>query len=105
MIARISLVLNVLAAFFKSKSRLEAENAALRQQLIMLQRKLRGRLQFDKGDRLFFVQNYRWFPSHTIPTVRRTFARPVLGGLHHRAMTAIMSLFRSRVGFYDRRCP
>jgi hypothetical protein len=30
MIAWISLVLNLLAAFFKSKSRLEAENAALR---------------------------------------------------------------------------
>ena len=63
MIAGISLVLNLLAAFFKSKSRLEAENAALRQQLIVLQRKLRGRIQFDNGDRLFFVQLYRWFPS------------------------------------------
>ncbi len=63
MIARISLVLNLLAAFFKSKSRLEAENAALRQQLIVLQRKVRGRVQFDNGDRLFFVQLYRWFPS------------------------------------------
>jgi len=30
MIAWISLVLNLLAAFFTSKSRLEAENAALR---------------------------------------------------------------------------
>jgi hypothetical protein len=58
MIAWISLVLNLLAAFFKSKSRLEAENAALRQQLIVLQR-----IQFDNGDRLFFVQLYRWFPS------------------------------------------
>ena len=63
MIAWISLVLNLLAAFFKSKSRLEAENAALRQQLIVLQRKVRGRIQFDNGDRLFFVQLYRWFPS------------------------------------------
>ena len=43
MIAWISLVLNLLAAFLKSKSRLEAENAALRQQLIVLQRKVRGR--------------------------------------------------------------
>ena len=60
MIARISLVLNLLAAFFKSKSRLEAENAALRLQLIVLQRKVRGRIQLDNGDRLFFVQLYRW---------------------------------------------
>ena len=63
MIAWISLVLNLLAAFFKSKSRLEAENAALRQQLIVLQRKVRGRIRFDNRDRLFFVQLYRWFPS------------------------------------------
>ncbi|MGB6538618.1 MAG: hypothetical protein WBF58_21965 [Xanthobacteraceae bacterium] len=35
MIALILLGLNLLAAFFKPKSRLEAENAALRQQLIV----------------------------------------------------------------------
>ncbi|MGA7452612.1 MAG: hypothetical protein WBW73_15490 [Rhodoplanes sp.] len=63
MIALISLVLNLLAAVFKSKSRLEAENAALRQQLIVLQRKVRGRVRFSNSDRLFFVQLYRWFPS------------------------------------------
>jgi transposase InsO family protein len=63
MIALISLVLNLLAAVFKSKSRLEAENAALRQQLIVLQRKVRGRVRFSNTDRLFFVQLYRWFPS------------------------------------------
>jgi hypothetical protein len=63
MIALIFLALNLLAALVKSKSRLEAENAALRQQLMELQRKVRGRVQFDNGDRLFFVQLYRWFPS------------------------------------------
>jgi hypothetical protein len=63
MIAWISLVLNLLAAFSRSKSRLGAENAALRQQLIVLQREVRGRIEFDNGDRLFFVQLYRWFPS------------------------------------------
>jgi hypothetical protein len=46
-----------------SKSRLEAENAALRQQLSVLQRKVRGRVQFTNSDRLFFIQLYRWFPS------------------------------------------
>src|SRR6266478_5117508 len=40
---------------FKSKSRLEAENAALRHQLIVLQRRVRGRVQLTNGDRLFLV--------------------------------------------------
>ena len=48
---------------FKSKSRLEAENAALRHQLIVLQRRVRGRVQLTNGDHLFLVQLYRWFPS------------------------------------------
>jgi len=47
----------------KPKSPLEAENAALRQQLIVLQRKVRGRVQFTNSDRLFFIQLYRWCPS------------------------------------------
>src|SRR5260370_33855536 len=63
MAALIVLLLNLLASLFKPKSRLEAENAALRQQLIVLQRKVRGRIQFRNSDRLFFIQLYRWFPS------------------------------------------
>ena len=63
MVALISFLLNVVASLFKSKSRLEAENAALRHQLIVLQRKVRGRVLFTDSDRLFFVQLYRWFPS------------------------------------------
>jgi transposase InsO family protein len=63
MAALIFLLLNLGASLFKSKSRLEAENAALRQQLIVLQRKVRGRVQFSNSDRLFFIQLYRWFPS------------------------------------------
>jgi transposase InsO family protein len=46
-----------------SKSRLEAENAALRYQLIVLRRKVGGRVRLTNGDRLFFIQLYRWFPS------------------------------------------
>jgi hypothetical protein len=46
-----------------SKSRLEAENAALRHQLTVLRRKVRGRVQRTNGNRLFLVQPYRWFPS------------------------------------------
>jgi transposase InsO family protein len=63
MAALIFLLLNLGASLFKSKSRLEAENAALRQQLIVLQRKVRGRVQFTNSDRLFFIQLYRWCPS------------------------------------------
>src|SRR5258706_8460944 len=63
MAALIFVLLNLAASLFKSKSRLEAENAALRQQLIVLQRKVRGRVQFTNNDRLFFVQLYRCFPS------------------------------------------
>jgi transposase InsO family protein len=56
-------VLAVLASPFKSKIRLEAENAVLRHQPIVLRRKLKGRVQLTNGDRWFFVQLYRWFPS------------------------------------------
>jgi transposase InsO family protein len=52
-----------LASPFKSKIRLEAENAVLRHQLIVLRRKMCGRVQLATGDRWFFVQLFRWFPS------------------------------------------
>jgi len=61
MVALMCFVLAVLALPFKSKSRLEAENAALRHQLIVLRRKVRGRAQLSNNDRWFFVQLYRWF--------------------------------------------
>ncbi len=63
MVALIFLAVHLVVALFKSKSRLEAENAALRQQLIVLRRKVRGRVPLTSGDRLFFVQLYGWFPS------------------------------------------
>jgi hypothetical protein len=63
MVALLCFFLALLASPFKPKSRLEAENAALRHQLIVLQRKVRGRVHFTNSDRLFFVQLYRWFPS------------------------------------------
>src|SRR5882757_1154643 len=63
MIALICFVLAVLASPFKSKSRLEAENAVLRHQLIVLQRKVRGGARLTNNDRWFFVQMYRWLPS------------------------------------------
>jgi transposase InsO family protein len=63
MVALICFVLTVLASPFKSKSRLEAENAALRHQLIVLRRKVRSPARLSNNDRWFFVQLYRWFPS------------------------------------------
>jgi hypothetical protein len=63
MAALLCFFLTLLASPFKSKSRLEAENAALRHQLIVLRRKVRGRVHFRNSDRLFFVQLYRWFPA------------------------------------------
>ena len=63
MFAPLSFVLAVLASPFKSKSRLEAENLALRRQLIVLRRKVQGRVQLTNNDRWFFIQLYRWFPS------------------------------------------
>src|SRR5229473_8643479 len=63
MITLICFVLAVLASPFKSKSRLEAENAVLRHQLIVLRRKARRRAQPTNNDRWFLVQMYRWFPS------------------------------------------
>src|SRR5260221_1248051 len=63
MIALLWFFLTLFASPFKSKSRLEAENAALRHQLIVLQRRVSGRVQLTNGDRLFLVMLYRWFPS------------------------------------------
>jgi transposase InsO family protein len=63
MVALICLCLNLVASLFKFKSRLEAENAALRHPLTVLRRQIRGRAQFTNGDRLFFIQLYRWCPS------------------------------------------
>ena len=35
----------------------------LRHQVAVLRRKVRGRVEFTNGDRWFFIQLYRWFPS------------------------------------------
>src|SRR4249920_2158166 len=62
MIGLLCFVLAVLASPFKSKLRLEAENAVLRHQLIVLRRRLRGRVRLTNNDRWFLIQLYRWFP-------------------------------------------
>jgi transposase InsO family protein len=62
MVALLCFLLTLLTSPFKSRGRLEAENAALRRQLIVLRRRVRGRIQLTNADRLFFIQLYRWFP-------------------------------------------
>jgi hypothetical protein len=58
MIGLFCFVLAVLASPFKSKLRLEAENAVLRQ-LIVLRRRLHGRVRLTNHERWFFIQLYR----------------------------------------------
>jgi hypothetical protein len=63
MIGLLRFVLGILASPFKSKLRLEAENAELQHQLIVLRRKMRSRPRLTNNDRWFFIQLYRWFPA------------------------------------------
>jgi transposase InsO family protein len=63
MIGLLCFALAVLASPFKSKLRLEAENAVFRHQLNVLRRRLHGRVRLTNHDRWFFIQLYRWVPS------------------------------------------
>src|ERR1700736_2613367 len=63
MIGLLCFVLAVLASPFKSKLRLEVENAVLRHQLNVVRRRLPGRVRLTNHDRWFLIQLYRWFPS------------------------------------------
>jgi hypothetical protein len=56
-------LVSILISPFKSKSRLEAENLALRHQVMVLRRQVGGRVHLTNFDRLFLVQLYHWFPS------------------------------------------
>src|SRR3979409_2437920 len=93
MIALFCLFLALFASPFKSKSRLEAENAALRHQLIVLRRRGRGRVQLTNGDRLFLVQLYRWFPS-VLKAI--TIIRPETLVRWHRAGFRLHGRWKSR---------
>jgi hypothetical protein len=55
MIWLLCFVMAALTSPFKSKIRLEAENAALRHHLIVLRRKLGGRVKLADSDRWFFI--------------------------------------------------
>ena len=56
-------VLAVSVSPFKSRSRLEAENAVLRHQLIVLRHKVYRRVRVTNNDRWVLILLYRWFPS------------------------------------------
>jgi hypothetical protein len=71
MIALFVFLLRLLVLPSKPKSGLEAENAALRQQVTILQRKARRRVRLTNSDRMFFVLPYRWFPS-ILKTIHRS---------------------------------
>jgi hypothetical protein len=62
MVALLCLFLKLVTSPLRPLCRLESENAALRHQLVVLQRKVRGRIELTNGDRLFFILLYRWFP-------------------------------------------
>src|SRR6266850_4966797 len=83
MITLICFVLAVLASPFKSKSRLEAENAVLRHQLIVLRRKVRGRAQLTNNDHWFLVQMYRWFSLGRCSGLHDPGSRPDLWQRRH----------------------
>src|SRR5438876_11580001 len=89
MIALLCFFLTLFAAPFKSKSRLEAENAALRHQLMVLHRRVRGRVQLINGDRLFLVLLYRWFPSMLRAI---TIIRPETGALASGRLSPLLAL-------------
>jgi len=63
MIGLLCFVMAALTSPFKLKIRLEAENAVLRHQLIVLRRKLRGRVKLANSDRWFFIQIAGFHPS------------------------------------------
>jgi hypothetical protein len=63
MIVLFGFLLAVLVASFRSNSSLVGENVLLRHQVLVLRRKIKGRVPLTNGDRWFLVQLYRWFPS------------------------------------------
>jgi hypothetical protein len=52
----------IMCSWFKPRARLEAEDTVLRQRLIVLSRKTRGRIRLHNIDRLLFVWLHRQTP-------------------------------------------
>ena len=57
------LLWSLFLGLFRPRASLEAENLALRQQIIVLQRTTPKRLRFNTIDRMIFVGLYRLFPD------------------------------------------
>lgn len=63
MFALLGIVVGILVAPFKSHGRLEAENVAVRYQVMVFRSPMRGRVHLSNVDRLFLVWLYRCVPS------------------------------------------
>jgi len=63
MITLVPFLLSLVGSLLKPKMRLEAENAVLRHQLIVLKRRLHGRVRLTNNDHSFFMHLYQWFPA------------------------------------------
>lgn len=63
MVTLLTRLMLVLCARFASLARLEAQKLVLRQQLLVLNRRLSRRLRLRNIDRVIFVWLYRQFPS------------------------------------------
>src|SRR5271163_130095 len=63
MLDLLKLLVHVLVSQFKSQARLEAEIVVLRQQLMVLRRRMPSKPKLTVADRLVFVWLYRLFPS------------------------------------------
>jgi hypothetical protein len=63
MFALLAKPLLILRSYLRSRARLQAENLALRQQVLILSRKNRSRVRLRNLDRLVLVWLFRIFPS------------------------------------------
>jgi hypothetical protein len=97
MIGLVIFLLRLLLVRFKPKFRLEADNAALRQQVIIVQRKVHGRALLTNSNRLFFVQLYRWFPS--ILKAMIAVKPETLAALAPRGLPALLALEIQKIGW------
>jgi hypothetical protein len=101
MIGLLCFAVAVLASPFKSKIRLEAENATLRHQLVVLRRQLKGRARLTNNDRWFFVQLYRWVPVD--PSRSHDFSTRNAGTLASGRLWPLSALEIASTGEGDRR--
>jgi hypothetical protein len=93
----------------KSRTRLEAENIILRQQVIVLSRKTRSHVRLRNIDRLIFAWLYRLFPSilnaitlvkpETLIRWHRGGFRPIGGGSPAAVVAGRESSARSATSF------